>query len=185
MEWVENNVRKRQNTSYHHFPQCLFFFLNVLQDFNNQDWQTNFQEDWSSRVWHSNKCPWPCLYTGSMLVSYLFVLMLYYIYLSVSYSKVVGWLVILGFKATLTAKVISWRSVTHMCFLAFSHQYWHNFLSKATDYFSHMHQQRWEAKIRRKESVSTRSQLTTTGSRVWHAHHWATWAGHSKVEGFY
>ena len=32
-------------------------------------------------------------------------------------------LVILRFNATLTAKVISWRSVTHMCFLAFSHQY--------------------------------------------------------------
>ena len=32
-------------------------------------------------------------------------------------------LVVLGFKATLIAKVISWRSVTHMCFLAFSHQY--------------------------------------------------------------
>ena len=27
----------------------------------------------------------------------------------------------------LTAKVISWRSVTHMCFLAFSHQYLHHF----------------------------------------------------------
>ena len=35
----------------------------------------------------------------------------------------VGWLVVLGFNATLTAKVISWRSVTHMYFLAFSHQY--------------------------------------------------------------
>ena len=34
-----------------------------------------------------------------------------------------GWLVVLGFNATLTAKVISWQSVTHMCFLAFSHQY--------------------------------------------------------------
>ena len=34
-----------------------------------------------------------------------------------------GWLVVLGFNATLTAKVISWRSVMHMCFLAFSHQY--------------------------------------------------------------
>ena len=31
-------------------------------------------------------------------------------------------LVGLGFNATLTAKVISWRSVTHMCFLAFLHQ---------------------------------------------------------------
>ena len=39
----------------------------------------------------------------------------------------VGWLVVLGLNATLTAKVISWRSVTHICFLAFSHQYYHNF----------------------------------------------------------
>ena len=30
-----------------------------------------------------------------------------------------GWLVVLEFNATLTAKVISWRSVMHMCFLAF------------------------------------------------------------------
>ena len=37
-------------------------------------------------------------------------------------KTLVGWLIILGFNATLTAKVISWRSVTHMCFLAFSHQ---------------------------------------------------------------
>ena len=35
--------------------------------------------------------------------------------------------VVLGFNATLTAKVISWWSVTHMCFLAFSHQSSHNF----------------------------------------------------------
>ena len=34
-----------------------------------------------------------------------------------------GWLVVLAFNATLTAKVISWRSMTHMCFLAFSHHY--------------------------------------------------------------
>ena len=34
---------------------------------------------------------------------------------------VVSWLVVLGFNAILTAKVISWRSMTHMCFLAFSH----------------------------------------------------------------
>ena len=38
-----------------------------------------------------------------------------------------GWLVVLGLNTTLTAMVISWRSVTHMCFLAFSHQYEHNF----------------------------------------------------------
>ena len=41
-------------------------------------------------------------------------------------EPLVGWL-IRGFNDTLTAKVISWRSVTHMCFLAFSHQYMHNF----------------------------------------------------------
>ena len=35
----------------------------------------------------------------------------------------VGWLVVLGFNPTLTAMVISWQSVTHMYFLAFSHQY--------------------------------------------------------------
>ena len=34
-----------------------------------------------------------------------------------------GWLVVLRFKAFLTAKVISWRLVMHMCFLAFLHQY--------------------------------------------------------------
>ena len=32
-------------------------------------------------------------------------------------------LFVFGFNATLTAKVISWRLVMHMCFLAFSHQY--------------------------------------------------------------
>ena len=42
------------------------------------------------------------------------------------------------FNAILTAKVISWRLVTHMCFLAFSQQYQHTFLSKSTDYFSRM-----------------------------------------------
>ena len=31
----------------------------------------------------------------------------------------VGWLVVLGFKGTLTAKVISWRSVTHYVFPGF------------------------------------------------------------------
>ena len=32
-----------------------------------------------------------------------------------------GWLVVFGFNATLTAKVISWRSVTYMCFPRVSH----------------------------------------------------------------
>ena len=53
-----------------------------------------------------------------------------------------NWVVVLGFNATLTAKVIPWQSVTHMCFLAVSDKHQHNFLSKTTDYFSHMLQQR-------------------------------------------
>ena len=44
-----------------------------------------------------------------------------------NHSKDCGRLVVKGFNATLTAKVISWRSVMHMCFLAFSYQYKHNF----------------------------------------------------------
>ena len=44
-----------------------------------------------------------------------------------------GWLlVVLGFNATLTAKVISWRSVTHMCFLAFHTSTNTNVRSKGT-----------------------------------------------------
>ena len=52
------------------------------------------------------------------------------------------------------------------------------FLSKATDYFSHMLLLRWEAKICRKEKSSQPGiELTTTRSWVRHAHHWATQAG--------
>ena len=47
----------------------------------------------------------------------------YLILTSQSRDLTIGWLVVLGFNATLTVKVISWRSVTHLCFLAFSHQY--------------------------------------------------------------
>ena len=39
------------------------------------------------------------------------------------YFNDLDWVVVLGFNATFTAKVISWRSVMHMCFLDFSHQY--------------------------------------------------------------
>ena len=48
-------------------------------------------------------------------------------FLRVKNGKFGCWLVVLGFNATLTARVISWRSVTHICFLAFSHQYQNNF----------------------------------------------------------
>ena len=90
----------------------------------------------------------------------------------------VGWLVVLRFNATLTAKVISRRSVTHKCFLAFSHRFYHKFLSKTTDYFSYMLQQRWGVKIRRKE-ILPQPGLELTSTRLWvrHAQHWATQAG--------
>ena len=52
------------------------------------------------------------------------------------------------------------------------------FLSKATDYFSHMLLQRWWAKICRKEkSPQLGIKLTTNRSWVWHANHWATRVG--------
>ena len=35
---------------------------------------------------------------------------------NINLNLLVGWLVVLGFNATLTAKVISWRSVTHYVF---------------------------------------------------------------------
>ena len=93
-------------------------------------------------------------------------------------------LLVLGFNATLTAKVISWRLVTHMYFLAFSHQYYHNFSFQSHRLlFSDMLLQRWEPKIQRKEkSPQPGIELTTTRSWVRHAHHWATWAGAPLIE---
>ena len=52
------------------------------------------------------------------------------------------------------------------------------FLSKATDHFSHMLLQRWEAKIHQKEKLPKPwIELTTTRSWVRHAHQWARWGG--------
>ena len=49
------------------------------------------------------------------------------------------------------------------------------FLSEATDYFSYMLLQRWEAKIRWKEiSPQPVIELATTRSWVQHTRHWAT-----------
>ena len=57
--------------------------------------------------------------------------------------RMIGWLVVLRFNVTLTAKVISWRSVTNMCVSWLSHTSTNTtFLSKATDYLSHMLLQR-------------------------------------------
>ena len=90
----------------------------------------------------------------------------------------VGWLVVLGFNATLTGRVISWRSVTRVFWLSHTSSNT-TFLSKATDYFSHMLLQRREAKICRKKKKSPQPgiKLATTRSWVRYAHHWATRAG--------
>ena len=73
------------------------------------------------------------------------------------------WSVVLRFNATLTAKFISWWSVTYMCFLAFSHQYLHKILSKATTTFLMCFSR--ESKICQKEiSPKPGLELSTTRS---------------------
>ena len=80
-------------------------------------------------------------------------------------SAMISWLVLLGFNATLTAKVILWRTVTHMFPGFLTPVLTQFFLSKATDYFSHMLLQRQEVKIRLKEkSPQPGIKLTTTWS---------------------
>ena len=65
-----------------------------------------------------------------------------------------------GFNTTLTAKVISWRLVMHMCFLAFSHQYYHKFSFQSHQLlFSHA-----SAEVRG-ENTSERK-VTSTGDRT-------------------
>ena len=89
-------------------------------------------------------------------------------------------LIVLGFNSTFTAKVISWRSVTHVCFLVLSQQYKHNFLSRSHRLlFSHASAEvRGENTLERKfASISyrthnhqvmsqTRSPLSHRGRRV-------------------
>ena len=72
------------------------------------------------------------------------------------------WWVVLGSNATLTAKVISWRSVTHMCFLAFSHQYLHNFSFQSHRLlFSHA-----SVEVARGENTPERK-FASTGYRIY------------------
>ena len=81
------------------------------------------------------------------------------------------------FNATFTARVISWWWRTCVSWLSLISTNT-TFLSKATDYFSHMLLQRWEVKIRRKDSSPQLDiELTTTRSWVRHAHHYATQVG--------
>ena len=101
--WVENIVGKGENAGYQHFllfPQC-------------------FQKG---------------SFSGSLKVGIVWERVMtwgHQDFLNLKVHQIVqpnqwlvGWLVgCIGFNATLTAEVISWQSVTHMCFLAFSHQY--------------------------------------------------------------
>ena len=62
--------------------------------------------------------------------------------------------------ATLTAEVTSWRSVTHMCFLAFSHQYYHNISFQSHRLlFSHA-----SAEVRGENTPETK--VASTGDRT-------------------
>ena len=81
-----------------------------------------------------SQCFLPCI----VLIFYFkWTLKCRLLFLSIWTSLKFCCLVVLGFYATLTAKVISGRSVTHMCFLEFLTPVLTTFLSKATDYFSH------------------------------------------------
>ena len=79
--------------------------------------------------------------------------------------KIMIWLVVLGFNATLTSKIISWRSLTHMCFLAFSHQYQHNFFSKPlTTFLTCFSRGERRKNAGKKSSPQPGIELTTTRS---------------------
>ena len=76
----------------------------------------------------------------------------------------------------LTAHADRWRIC--VSWLSYTSTLNTTFLSEATDNFSHMLLQRWEAKIYQKESLpQPRIELTTTMSWVRYAHHWATRVG--------
>ena len=87
------------------------------------------------------------------------------------------WLVVLGFDATLTAKVISWRSVMHM-FLGFLTPILaHLFFPKPPTTFLTCFCRSARRKYVGKSSPQQGIELTTTRSRVQRAHHWATLEG--------
>ena len=66
---------------------------------------------------------------------------------------------------------MSWRSVMHMCFLAFSHQYKHKFIPKATDYFSHASTELRGENALEKISPQPGLKLTNTRPEIHQAHH--------------
>ena len=64
-----------------------------------------------------------------------------------------GFLLVFKFNTILRGKIILWWSATHLCVSWLSRTSTDaTFLSKATDYFSHLHQ-RWEAKIYQKVAL--------------------------------
>ena len=76
-----------------------------------------------------------------------------------SYCSLSGWLVVLGLNATLTAKVISWRLMMHMCFLAFSHLSTNTtFFPKPPTTFLTCFSRGERRKLARKKFTSNRSQ---------------------------
>ena len=129
--WVKEKLLVMSNFS---FSNCLFKRL-ILQTSKNQGL-------------FEKRVKYVALVSGLFPVIYFFINLCTYSWCTfyqlcfhseLTPSSIFDHFVVLGFNATLTAKVISWRSVTHMCFLAFSHQY---VLSKATYYFSQMLQQK-------------------------------------------
>ena len=74
--------------------------------------------------------------------------------------------------------LISWRSMRHLCVSWLSHvSAGTNFLTNATDYFSHMHQ-RQGTKTRRKVSLPQPCIETASyRSRVRYTSYWNTWSG--------
>ena len=91
-------------------------------------------------------------------------------------KDLVGWLVVLEFNATLTVRVISWWSVTHIVFPGFltpvltqlSFQSYRLLFSNAS------------AELRGKNTLERKFASTshwTNRSWVRYAHHWATWVG--------
>ena len=92
-----------------------------------------------------------------------------------------GWFVgCIGFNANLTAKVISRWSMTHMCFLAFSLQYQHNFSFQSHRLlFSHASAEMRGEYARKKVCLNPVLNSQPPGHEFWHAHYWATGVGGS------
>ena len=96
-----------------------------------------------------------------------------------------GCLVVLGFKATLTAKVMSWWSVTHMFPDFLTPVLRQLFFPKPpTPFLTCFCRGKRSKYDRKKVCLKWGIDLTTTRSWVRHAHHWATHVGQTSLEFF-